>query len=75
MSGESVPPWVLGRDENSKTCQNQMSQSFFIVLYDIATGDGFYFFQKKIFIGGNGFQNNPFLHTRNGHNEPQNHQN
>ena len=41
----------LGRVENS--IQNQMSQCFFIGLYDIETGDDFYFFQKKILIGGN----------------------
>ena len=41
----------VGRVENSKTFQNQMSQCFFIGLYDIETGDDFYFFQKKIFDG------------------------
>ena len=47
--------YPLGRVENSKTLQNQMSQCFFIGLYDIETWDEFYFFQKKILIGGNGF--------------------
>ena len=40
-----------GRVENSKTYQNQMSQCFFIGLYDIETGDDFYFFQKNFFDG------------------------
>ena len=40
---------TLGRVENRKTFQNQISQCFFIGLYDIETGDDFYFFQKKIF--------------------------
>ena len=35
--------------------QNQMAQCFFIGLYDIETGDNFYFFQKKFLMGGNGF--------------------
>ena len=37
----------LGRVENSKTFQNQISQCFFIGLYDIETGDDFYFNQKN----------------------------
>ena len=41
------PP--IGRVENSKTFQNQMAQCFFIGLYDIETGDNFYFFKKKFF--------------------------
>ena len=41
----------LGRVENSKTFQNQMSQCFFIGLYDIETGDDFYFFQIFFLIG------------------------
>ena len=41
--------YILGRVENSKTFQNQMAQCFFIGLYDIETGDDFYFFQKKFF--------------------------
>ena len=40
---------TVGRVENSKTFQNQMAQCFFIGLYDIETGDDFYFFQKKFF--------------------------
>ena len=40
---------VLGRVENSKMFQNQMAQCFFIGLYDIETGDDFYFFQKFFF--------------------------
>ena len=50
----SLPPWCqrpLGRVENSKTFQNQMAQCFFIGLYDIETGDDFYFFQKFFFDG------------------------
>ena len=43
--------YSLGRVENSKTFQNQMAQCFFIGLYDIETGDDFYFFQKKFFDG------------------------
>ena len=43
--------YILGRVENSKTFQNQMAKCFFIGLYDIETGDDFYFFQKKIFDG------------------------
>ena len=39
----------VGRVENSKTFQNQMAQCFFIGLYDIETGDDFYFFQKIFF--------------------------
>ena len=38
----------LGRVENSKTFQNQMSQCFFIGdIDDIESGDDFYFNQKK----------------------------
>ena len=33
-----------------------MSQCFFIGLYDIKTGIDFYFYKKKILIGGNEFQ-------------------
>ena len=46
---------TLGRVENSKTFQNQMAQCFFIGLYDIETGDDFYFFQNFFLMGGNGF--------------------
>ena len=42
---------LVGRVENSKMFQNQIAQCFFIGLYDIKTGDDFYFFQKKIFDG------------------------
>ena len=45
----------LGRVENSKTFQNQMFQCFFIGLYDIETGDNFYFLQNFFLMGGNGF--------------------
>ena len=45
----------IGKVENSKTFQNQMAQCFFIGLYDIETGDYFYFFQNFFLIGGNGF--------------------
>ena len=31
--------------------QNQIAQCFFIGLYDIETGDDFYFFQKNFFDG------------------------
>ena len=41
----------VGRVENGKTFQNQMAQCFFIGLYDIETGDDFYFFQKFFFDG------------------------
>ena len=37
----------LGRVENSKTFQNQMAQCFFIGLYDIETGDDFFFFYSQ----------------------------
>ena len=37
--------YIIGRVENSKTFQNQMAQYFFIGLYDIETGDDFYFSQ------------------------------
>ena len=37
------------RVENSKTFQNQIAQCFFIGLYDIETGDDFYFFKKNFF--------------------------
>ena len=43
--------WTVGRVENSKMFQNQIAQCFFIGLYDIETGDDFYFFQKKFFDG------------------------
>ena len=43
--------YSIGRVENSKTFQNQMAQCFFIGLYDIETGDDFYFFQKNFFDG------------------------
>ena len=52
---------TIGRVENSKTFQNQMAQCFFIGLYDIETGDDFYFL-----MGGNGFQKNQFLQGKNG---------
>ena len=40
---------TVGRVENGKMFQNQMAQCFFIGLYDIETGDDFYFFQKIFF--------------------------
>ena len=52
-----------------------MSQCFFIGLYDIETGDVFYFCPKKSLIGGNGFQKNQFLQGKNGQNKSENHQN
>ena len=47
--GEVFNNETIGRVENSKTFQNQMSQCFFIGLYYIETGDNFYFFKKKFF--------------------------
>ena len=52
-----------------------MAQCFFIGLYDIETGDDFYFFQTFFLMGGNGFQKNQFLQGKNGQNKPENHQN
>ena len=70
-----MPPVCrLGRVEKSKTFQNQMSQWFVIGLYDIETGDDFYFLQKFFLIGGNGFQTNQFVQGKNGQNKPENHQ-
>ena len=43
--------YTVGRVENSKTFQNQIAQCFFIGLYDIETGDDFYFFPKFFFDG------------------------
>ena len=40
---------TVGRVENGKMFQNQMAQCFFIGLYDIETGDDFYFYQKIVF--------------------------
>ena len=59
-------PVGIGRVENSKTFQNQMSQCFFIGLYYIETGDNFYFFKQNFLIGGNGFLKNQFLQGKNG---------
>ena len=51
ISPHTVYNCTVGRVENSKTFQNQMVQCFFIGLYDIETGDDFYFFQKFFFDG------------------------
>ena len=48
--------WWVGRFENSKPFQNQMSQCSFIGLHDIENGDDFYLFQKNFLIVGMDFK-------------------
>ena len=67
--------YILGRVENSKTFQNQMSLCFFIGLYDIETGDDFYFNQKKFWWVEMDFKKINFYKGKMAKNKPENHQN
>ena len=46
--------------------QNQMAQCFFIGLYDIETGDDFYFFQKYFVDRWKWILKNQFIQGKNG---------